>query len=243
MTGSTSSPGGQQPWTSNKVGSEDSVSLRVIEVLLIHPHWDCALLRIQGMDPPREPLVLAASAPESLAGRNVVTIGYPAFNPNPSENPALQIEIFHGVFQKKRLQPGKLIADAVPVTSFGHSVESLTHDCSTLGGNSGSAVIDLGTGHVLGLHFMGQYMVQNFSVPSWQLALDPRVVDFGVNFSARAGTPSQPTWLDAWQPYRDTSPRLRSASGATARPAAHGSGVNEKRRKQLLTPEERELCR
>jgi endonuclease G len=199
-----------------EVGTEDSIPLRVVEVLLIHPHWDCALLRVQGMDPPRTPLMLAASTPGDLAGRDVVAIGYPAFNPNPSENPALQIEIFHGVFQKKRLQPGKLIADAVPVTSFGHSVESLTHDCSTLGGNSGSAVLDLTTGQVVGLHFMGEYLVQNFSVPTWQLALDPRVVDFGVNFSTRPSTHARPTWLEAWQPYLANSPGSQTASAEAA---------------------------
>jgi len=207
-----------------EVDSADSLTFDVVEVLLVHPHWDCALLRIDGIDSLRIPLTLAASAPSDLPGRNVVAIGYPAFNPNPSENPTLQIEIFHGTFQKKRLQPGKLIAGAIPVTSFGHTVESLTHDCSTLGGNSGSAVIDLDSGQVVGLHFMGQYLVQNFSVPTWQLALDPRIVDFGINFSAHPPIAEQPSWLDAWKPYSGIiSTSTDYFSKTSGRPVVPGS--------------------
>ena len=51
-------------------------------------------------------------------------------------------------------------------------VPAATHDCSTLGGNSGSAVIDLDTGEVLALHFGGLYHQKNYSVPSSELARD-----------------------------------------------------------------------
>ena len=40
-------------------------------------------------------------------------------------------------------------------TSFAHPVSAMTHDCSTLAGNSGSAVLDVTTGEVVGLHFKG----------------------------------------------------------------------------------------
>ena len=68
-------------------------------------------------------------------------------------------------------------------SSFDRQVQAITHDCSTLGGNSGSAVIDLATGHVIGLHFAGAYLKANYAVASFDLAADKRVVDAGVNFA------------------------------------------------------------
>ncbi len=146
-----------------EVSSSESVPLQVTEVLLIHPYWDCALLRVSGLDGSRVPLTLASRPLENLAGLDAAVIGYPAFNPSPSENPALQMEIFGGTFQKKRLQPGKLMADGVHISSYGNDNECLTHDCSTLGGNSGSAVLALPSGLVAGLHFMGLYMTRNYA--------------------------------------------------------------------------------
>jgi V8-like Glu-specific endopeptidase len=42
----------------------------------------------------------------------------------------------------------------------------LAHDCSTLGGNSGSPVIELASGRVAGLHFGGQFREANLAVPA-----------------------------------------------------------------------------
>jgi V8-like Glu-specific endopeptidase len=44
------------------------------------------------------------------------------------------------------------------VRSFEGVVKAMVHDSSTLGGNSGSAVIDTETGEVLALHFGGEYL-------------------------------------------------------------------------------------
>jgi endonuclease G len=94
--------------------------------------------------------------------------------------------MFRGLFGCKRLLPGYLMgyrrylpqrrADPNP-----QSLEVLAHDCSTLGGNSGSAVLDITTGDVVGLHFAGEYLTANYAVPAWELAADPRVIDLGVN--------------------------------------------------------------
>jgi V8-like Glu-specific endopeptidase len=59
----------------------------------------------------------------------------------------------------------------------------LFHDASTLGGNSGSCVVDLDTGQVLGLHFGGQYMHYNVAVALWRLVDDPLLARAGVNFA------------------------------------------------------------
>src|SRR5262249_39722401 len=44
------------------------------------------------------------------------------------------------------------------------------HDCSTLGGNSGSPIVRLETGEVVGLHFSGLFLQENRGVPAAQLA-------------------------------------------------------------------------
>ena len=56
------------------------------------------------------------------------------------------------------------------------------HDASTLGGNSGSCVVDLDTGQVIGLHYGGQYMHYNVAVALWRLVDDPLLARAGVNF-------------------------------------------------------------
>jgi len=40
----------------------------------------------------------------------------------------------------------------------------LWHNCTTLGGNSGSVVFDLNSGQALGLHFSGSFLVTNYAV-------------------------------------------------------------------------------
>ena len=104
--------------------------------------------------------------------------------------------IFAGVFNVKRLQPGQL-RDVASVNSFGHPVEAVTHDSSTLGGNSGSAVVDVKTGEVVGLDFAGVYLERNYAVPAHELALDRRVVEAGVNFDAQIANTGVP-WESFW---------------------------------------------
>ncbi len=83
--------------------------------------------------------------------------------------------IFSNIFDVKRLQPGTLL-------EYLQSESLVTHDCSTLGGNSGSCVIDLATRQVLGLHFSGRYGEANRAVALWDLREDPLLARAGVNF-------------------------------------------------------------
>lgn len=89
-------------------------------------------------------------------GEVVVTIGYPARDPNIPDQELVQ-RIFGNVYDKKRLAPGEI----TKVSDI-----ELEHDCSTLGGNSGSAVISLSTGKAVGIHFAGLYLQSNFAVPA-----------------------------------------------------------------------------
>jgi endonuclease G, mitochondrial len=126
--------------------------IRVSRVLYIAPDDgpDVGLLELE----------TAAGKAIALAGSvevnsQVVTIGYPARD---SRNPAGPMErIFGSIYDVKRLAPGQ-------VTDAQETV--LQHDCTTLGGNSGSAVISMKTGTALGLHFGGKPLTSNYAVPA-----------------------------------------------------------------------------
>ena len=92
-----------------------------------------------------------------------------------------QANIFRSVFDRKRLQPGKLNGQAEEAF-FGRRRSVLAHDCSTLGGNSGSAMISALSAQVVGLHFCGVTHVSNYAVPTWELAGDPAFRGEALNF-------------------------------------------------------------
>lgn len=113
---------------------------------------DVALLRITGGDLPG-PLDLATG--EAVAGDLVALIGYPAFD---SRNDADdQARYFRDLYDVKRFAPGRVLQ-----ALSGRTV--LTHDCTSLGGNSGSPLVGLEDGRVVGLHFAGVYGVANSAV-------------------------------------------------------------------------------
>lgn len=193
----------------------------VLDVVMVHPFWDMALLRIDGLPATYAPLTLSVNEP--AGGTDVVAIGYPARDDR--NDLATQDRIFERIYNVKRFQPGKARPRA-RTRSFGNLVNALTHDSSTLGGNSGSAVVDPATGHVVGLHFAGQYLKANYMVPALELARDARVVDAGVNFAG--ALPSTDEWEDAWRRVAaeraagalvqspSSSPGAASGEGATA---------------------------
>lgn len=175
---------------------ENASPFSIEQVLMIHPYWDMALVRVSGLPSAYRPLMLSVQAPEDLVARDMVAIGYPARDPR--NDLALQDRIFGGVYNVKRLQPGK-IRPRSRVHSFENEVEAMVHDSSTLGGDSGAAVIDVASGRVVGLHFAGEYLKANYAVPSYELARDRRVVDAGVQFDGRVAVTDlwQSAWLEA----------------------------------------------
>src|SRR5215207_1087116 len=131
---------------------------RVAEVLHIEDQGgpDMAFLRVDwGTGEKRAPIRLAASAE---AGRGVAVIGYPAKDSR-TRIPDEMDRIFGSVYNIKRLAPGDstAVAEQEPLVN---------HDCTTLGGNSGSAVLDLETGDAVALHFAGRERDRNYAVPA-----------------------------------------------------------------------------
>jgi endonuclease G, mitochondrial len=131
--------------------------IRVTDILYVaapgRENADIALLRVDrssGNLP--EPLTLAANDP--AAGTRVGAIGYPARD---SRNDGhVMAQIFGNIYDVKRFAPGFVVDPATGV--------AFTHDCTTLGGNSGSPIVNLDNGEAVGLHFAGRFRQANFAV-------------------------------------------------------------------------------
>lgn len=140
---------------------------------------DLALLRLapagtEGQAPPA-PVRTQRNAQRVQADAMVCVAGYPDADDGRNDKQEMD-RIYGAVYQVKRLSPGKILA-------VDPDRRSLSHDCTTLGGNSGSCVYDLATNSVVGLHWGGHYLAPNHAVllpPLYGAAGDPRLA--GVNF-------------------------------------------------------------
>ncbi len=151
----------------NSLSVADKVEFPVEGVFWIdeRPNVDLALLKLDVSGHPAPvPLRLQNGLGYANVGNNVYVVGYPAADPNRND-PNEMHRIFGGVYEKKRLAPGR-------VSSIDSKKGHLSHDCSTLGGSSGSCVVDLSTNSVVGLHFEGDYLVSNSAVLLPALASD-----------------------------------------------------------------------
>jgi endonuclease G, mitochondrial len=163
-----------------EIGSTRQRTFRLDRILYIEDSNgpDLAFVRVTptGINSLAAPIVLSTQ-PE--ANETVAVIGYPARD---SRIPDQQLmdEIFGNVYDKKRLAPGQLT---------GSDPTAVRHDCSTLGGNSGSVVVSLETGEAVGLHFAGRFLRSNFAVPS---TIVGERLDKVLNGRMRPGSVRQP---------------------------------------------------
>ena len=146
------------------------------------------------------PIELAA---EIAVTQNVATIGYPAYDSRIPE-PDLMETIFGKTYNKKRLAPG-----GVTQVERTH----ILHDCTTLGGNSGSAIIDLDSGKALGLHFSGSFLATNYAVRAD--VVKQRLTNI------RAGKVSRPET----RMRRPAPPTATAVSSGTSRLRHAGDGI------------------
>jgi hypothetical protein len=150
---------------------------KIKEIVAMHPKFDMCLLRLDSHEisgsgaPLPDPLKIGSDQPADA--NEVYVVGYPAGD-NTGDTPFKVLkDIFGGIFEVKRLQPGDLVKDFPDHGIF-------AHDCSTLGGNSGSCVVDLKTDRVAGIHFSGTYKETNWAVALWRLADDPFFTKNGI---------------------------------------------------------------
>jgi hypothetical protein len=172
-------PGPRKQWTFEplaktsidyikELSMPETFEFELTNVIGIHETLDLALFKTaplssQGIPAPK-PFTLASKAPRSLQGHKVYVMGYPGYD-SKRNDPDVIHRIFSNIYGVKRLQPGE-------ITAFFGNRSILTHDCSTLGGNSGSCLVDIETNKVVGLHFSGRYLQANYAVALWQLTSD-----------------------------------------------------------------------
>jgi len=109
---------------------------------------DIAILRVEKVNKNGEHLPPPLSLYEHplKANQPIVIIGFPSAD---YKLPLKRKRIFNNIYDVKRVQPG-LIKNIKMLYEF-----DFKHDCATLVGNSGSPVIDILTGKVVGTHFAG----------------------------------------------------------------------------------------
>jgi endonuclease G len=137
----------------------NAIEVGVEQVLYLadETHPDIAILKLSPGNQ-FEPIPIFTG--ELKAGAEIAVIGYPAYDPirNPLK-PEDVSRIFGNIFEYKRLSPGLILNNDLTANVF-------SHDATTLGGNSGSVVLDLKTGHAAGLHFSGVFHESNMAVNS-----------------------------------------------------------------------------
>ena len=127
----------------------------ILPTAIDHTRLDLVLIEL-------EPVAAGSEAPDTLAfdispdwaipALTVFTIGYPA-NPGFTEQLNLLEQLFQSTFGFKRLAPGTITKPGVPSPPEW----MLAHDCTTLGGNSGSVVLVASRGSIAcGLHYGGR---------------------------------------------------------------------------------------
>jgi endonuclease G len=130
--------------------SPDEPPVAIKRVVAVHPALDMALLEVEKKDYNDGRLPLAIDPAEVEEGHPVVAIGYP-FNDS-VRNPLFISTVFGARFGVKRAAPGEVT---------GVAANSIFHDCSTLGGNSGSPILSMKTSRLVGIHRDGRFMYRN----------------------------------------------------------------------------------
>ena len=137
------------------------------EIVGIHDTHDLAVLRVaqtSGTTALADPLPVADKSPATLSSAQGVRDRLSRLG-RATERPGADAAHLLRDLQRQAAAAGRNLRRDVEAFE-------INHDCSTLGGNSGSPVIDLETHRVLGLHFGGRYMEKNHAVPLWTLQND-----------------------------------------------------------------------
>lgn len=161
------------------IGAKTPVRFAISAILDRHPTCDLALLRVgKALDKSTAlpaALTMAAAGLTAGAKRDVYVIGHPTSDNEGKIHRAVFAALFPVATRVKRVSPGRIFALDGPRRAF-------RHDATTLGGNSGSPVVDLATHRVLGLHYSGLHMTGNLAVDLARLVDDPLLKSNHVQF-------------------------------------------------------------
>lgn len=157
-----------------------------------------------------QPIKLAPAyrSDADLAALRLAVIGYPASDSRVPE-PDLMRRIYGDVYDKKRLAPGG-------VTRIDET--RLWHDCTTLGGNSGSVVLDLDQGAAVGLHFSGAFLTTNYAVRADVVASLLKDVQSGPDRRPPKTPPRHPDGVHDAPPAEPRAPSPAAGSASLSIP-------------------------
>lgn len=134
---------------------------KVLSVTWIQPDSkkaDFALLEVARRTDGTFPKNIILADSDAPPDHPVAVIGYPARAPKEVIPDQERMDrIYGGAYDVKRVAPG-LMGNTSPEGWA-------THDCTTLGGNSGSVVVSMESGKAVALHFAGLYLIENYAVP------------------------------------------------------------------------------
>ncbi|MEM9106877.1 MAG: DNA/RNA non-specific endonuclease [Pseudomonadota bacterium] len=150
-------------------GLPNEQEVRVVEVLYLPERRDdiadIALLRLESSASLPEPIPLRGN--QSDVNQWIGVIGYPLSDPRiPLEARDVEESYFKNIYGVKRLSPGQIsdLSNRIIIPWI------LAHNATTLGGNSGSVVLDLQSGSAAGIHFRGHYKVANYAVAASEIS-------------------------------------------------------------------------
>ncbi len=150
-------------WCSTHEGNDSanppSRSFRIEEVLYIEPTAgpDLAFVRVSRRADGTQPVCIPLAETNLKEDEFACVVGYPARAPAriiPDQE--LMQKLYRDRYDIKRAAPGY---------GAGEHGKTTTHDCTTLGGNSGSVLLNA-AGQAAGLHFAGLYRAENYAVPA-----------------------------------------------------------------------------
>jgi S1-C subfamily serine protease len=118
-------------------------------VVARHPELDLAIVAVDPQTD-RQPLPISETPPP--VGTTVAAIGFPDRDPRCAGFDRL---LFADGFGVLRASPGEVT---------GQHGDMFFHDCSTLGGSSGSPVVSLATQRVVGVHADGFFLARNEAI-------------------------------------------------------------------------------
>jgi phosphatidylserine/phosphatidylglycerophosphate/cardiolipin synthase-like enzyme len=133
----------------------------VTEVLYIEPEGtrrDIAFLKIKRQTSGNRQDFIRIAPADPAPETRIVVVGYPArAGRDVIPDQALMNDLYRNRYDVKRAAPG---------LTMPRDGDTARHDCTTLGGNSGSVVLDSASGKAVGLHFAGLYQEANYAVPA-----------------------------------------------------------------------------
>ncbi len=132
----------------HEIAEENEFQIKKVIHVAENDEPDIALLEVNPVNEKGKSLPegLEISQNVSQPHDNVYVVGYPAYDP--IEEIKIYDFIFKGISDVKRLAPGDIFPSSAASYIY-------MHDCSTWYGNSGSPLVDLNTGKVVGIHYAG----------------------------------------------------------------------------------------